>query len=322
MTLLLRRIAQSSLLLLALSFLSFTLLQVAPGDFFTEMQVNPRISSGLVGELREKYGLERPLLGRYWAWICSLLHGDLGFSFAYNLPVSELLRARAPFTLLLTTLSTLVAWSIAIPVGAMCAAAPHGLLAKITSLGTTTLLVIPELLIALACLLIGVRAGWARISSAHEPLSVMHSWETIRTTAMRLAMPTLALVLGSLPILIRHTTSAMREALNSAFISAAKAHGISPGRLLYRHAFPVALNPLLSLLGTSLGSLLSASLVVEVVMGYPGIGSLLLEAILNRDNYLVIGVVVLSGFLVVLGTLVTDLLLLAVDPRIRAEGLA
>lgn len=308
--------------MLAVSAASFTLFQLAPGDFFSEMQLNPQISSEVVTQLRQKYGLDRPLIERYTAWLCSFSRGDLGFSFAYDTPVKTLLWGRVPNTLALTALATVVAWSVAIPLGIACAASPHGLLARAASLGTAMLLATPEILLALVCLLIGVHTGWSRMAGAHQSTYGTRSWIAMGGDMARLLLPTAALVLGTSPVLVRHISSAMREALASPFIAAARAHGISRRRLLYRHALPVALNPLLSLFGTSLGSLLSASLVVEVVMGWPGIGPLLLEAIMNRDIYVVIGVVMLSTLLVVAGALAADILLLAVDPRIRGERLA
>jgi peptide/nickel transport system permease protein len=307
--------------MLAVSAASFTLFQLAPGDFFTEMRLNPQISNDVVNQLRQKYGLDQPVFQRYRAWLCSLSHGDLGFSFAYGAPVRALLLARVPNTLLLTSIATAIAWGLAIPLGTVSAASPQSVLARVVSAGTVTLLVTPELLLALACLVIGVRTGWSRLALTTSSYDAS-PWQGLRESSTRLLMPTLALVLGSLPALVRHVASAMHEALASPCIVAARAHGIARRRLLYRHALPVALNPLISLFGTSLGSLLSASLVVEVVMGWPGIGPLLLEAIMNRDIYVVIGVVMLSSCLVVCGAFAADVLLFAVDPRIRVERLA
>jgi peptide/nickel transport system permease protein len=140
--------------------------------------------------------------------------------------------------------------------------------------------------------------------------------------AVHLVLPVAVLVLGSLPILLRHTRAAVLEVLDSPYVRAARGHGISPWRILFRHALPAAINPLVSLFGFSLGSLLSASLLTEVVMSWPGLGPLLLEAVLARDIYVVIGAVVLSTIFLVFGTLLADFLLFAADPRIRTEGVA
>jgi len=317
------RMGQALLLLVGVSLLSFVFLQLAPGDFFSEMRLNPQVSSETVDSLRQQYGLDRPLPVRYWRWLRSVAHGELGFSFAYNSPVAPLLGVRARNTLLLTSMATFLAWSAAIPLGVLSAASPQGWLARSCSLGSATLLATPDLLLALAGLMFAVRSGWLRIGGmASAEIDAAQGWLRIRDVASHLLAPVTVLVLGSLPILLRHTTSAMREALASPFVSAARAHGIGRTRILFRHALPAAMNPLVSLMGASLASLLSASLLVEVVMGWPGIGPLLLEAILNRDLYVVIGVVMLSTFFLVAGMLTADLLLFVADPRIRREGLA
>jgi peptide/nickel transport system permease protein len=133
----------------------------------------------------------------------------------------------------------------------------------------------------------------------------------------RLALPAAALALASLPVLVRHIEAALREALQSPFIQAARAHGIPRRRILLAYALPAAANPLISIFGLSIGTLLSASLVIEIVIGWPGLGPLVLEAVLSRDTPIVIAVTLLSGVLFVLGNLVADLLLYAADPRIR-----
>ena len=320
MSYLAKRIAQALLLMLAVSAASFGLLQLAPGDFFAELQLNPRISSEVVKKLRQEHGLDRPLTSRYWEWIRSVATGDLGYSLAYNTPVGPLLQSRAVNTLLLGSLSTIVAWCVAIPLGVFCAASPQGHLARLSSVSMATLLATPELLLCLACLFVGVHTGWSRTALAAADGA--HPLVRLRETAVHISMPIVALTLGSLPTLVRHTTSAVCEVLASPHIAAAEAHGIGRGRILFRHALPAAANPLISLFGASLGTLLSASLLVETVLGWPGIGPLLLESILNRDIYVVVAVVMLSSLLLVFGTFTADMLLLVADPRIRAERLA
>ncbi|HLQ49903.1 MAG TPA: ABC transporter permease, partial [Terriglobales bacterium] len=182
------------------------------------------------------------------------------------------------------------------------------------------LLAIPELLLALGFLLISLRTGYLPTGGM---LSVGFSelgwWEKFKDITAHLAIPVAVLTLGSLPILVRHVRATMLEVLQSPFINAARAHGISPRRLLFRHALPAALNPLISLFGFSIAGLLSASLLVEIVVSWPGLGPLLLEAILGRDLYVVVGAILFSTMFLVVGTLVSDLLLFAADPRIRAQ---
>jgi peptide/nickel transport system permease protein len=141
----------------------------------------------------------------------------------------------------------------------------------------------------------------------------------LRDLAWHLTLPASVLVLGMLPVLVRHVRSAMVEAIDAPFALAARAHGIPSRRRLFRHLLPVAANPLIGLLGLSLGTLLSASLLVEVVMGWPGLGPLLVDAILARDIAVVLGSVLLSATFLIAGNLLADLLLYRLDPRIRLK---
>ena len=316
----LRRIAHGAFLLVGVSILSFALIELAPGDFFTEMRLNPQLSPETLAGLRQQYGLDQPLPVRYLHWARSVTRGEFGFSFAYNAPVAPLLWLRARNTLLLTAPAALFAWLIAIPIGVGSAARRNKWDDKIVSGGITALLAIPELLLALGFLLISLRTGYLPTGGM---LSVGFSelgwWEKFKDITAHLAVPVAVLTLGSLPILVRHVRATMLEVLQSPFINAARAHGISPRRLLFRHALPAALNPLISLFGFSIAGLLSASLLVEIVVSWPGLVPLLLEAILGRDLYVVVGAILFSTMFLVVGTLVSDLLLFAADPRIRAQ---
>jgi peptide/nickel transport system permease protein len=151
--------------------------------------------------------------------------------------------------------------------------------------------------------------GWESLSTAAR----------MRDLAWHMALPVAVLAMGMLPVLIRHVRASMVEVMESPFALSARAQGIPRARLLYRHLMPAALNPLISLLGFSLGTLLSASLLVEVVMGWPGLGPLFLEAILARDFGLVLGVIMMSTMFLVTGNLIADLLLYRADPRIRVR---
>jgi peptide/nickel transport system permease protein len=310
MAYLLTRLGQSVFLLIGVSLLSFAFLQLAPGNFFSEMRLNPQISEETVRNLQKQFALDKPLPVRYWRWLCSAVDGELGFSFAYNSKVAPLLLPRVKKTLLLTAVASLLAWGIAIPFGVFTASAPEGRIAQLCSFASSTLLATPELILAILVLAVAVRSGWTRSVALSS------------SRASHLILPTLVLMLTRIPVLFQHTASAIQEALASPYIAAARSHGVGPARILFRHALPAAANPLASLLGTTLASLLSGSLVVEVVFGWPGIGPLLLEAILNRDIYVVLGAVLLSAFLLIVGMFISDVMLFIVDPRIRTEQLA
>jgi peptide/nickel transport system permease protein len=315
------RSAQAILLLLATSFFTFTFAAVSPGDFFQEMRLNPQISQNTISRLRTQYGMDQPFLIRYGRWLKSVGRGDLGYSLAYGSPVAPLLRVRARNTLFLTGTAMFFAWLSALSLGIYCAEWSGGWLDRVCLLGTSTLLVIPELLLGLCFLALAARTRWYRtggmVSPGFEDLS---PWNQARDLAAHLFLPALVLSLGSLPMLFRHVRAAMLGALDSSFVRVARGHGISRHRILFRHALPVALNPIVSLFGLSLGSLPSISLLTEVIVSWPGLGPLLLEAVLARDVYVVIGATMFSALFLVMGVAVADILLYASDSRIHPEG--
>jgi len=318
---LLRRLGHALFLLAGVSVLSFLFTAFAPGTYFDEMRLNPQISPETVAALRAQYGLDKPLPSRYANWLGSLIHGEMGYSFAYNSPVAPILLLRARNTLLLTVTSTLLAWAIALPLGVWSAERLGRLPDRLLSWGTALLLVIPDLILALGFLVLAVKSGWfptgGLASVGFETLSPLNQ---LRDLVLHMILPVAALVLSLLPLLIRHARAALAEVLNAPFLLAAVGHGIPRRTLLYRYALPAAANPLISLFGFSLGTLLSGSLLIEVVMSWPGLGPLLLEAILARDLYVVVGGILFSTFFLVGGNFLADLLLYWADPRIRTES--
>jgi peptide/nickel transport system permease protein len=319
----LRRVVHAAFLLIGVSILTFLFSTLAPGNYLDEMRLNPQISPEMVAALRAQYQLDRPLPVRYGRWVNSLLHGEMGFSFAYNSPVAPLLWVRARNTLLLTVTATLIAWALAVPLGIWSATALGRLPDRALSLVSATLLVIPDLVLALGLLVLAVRTGWfpagGMQSIGIENLSAL---QRIRDIAWHLELPVLALVLSGLPILVRHVRAAVAEVLDAPFLRAAAGHGLRHRTLLYRYALRAAANPLISLFGFSVGALLSGALLVEVVMSWPGLGPLLLEAILARDPYVVIGGVLCSTVFLVAGNFLADVLVYWADPRIRTGATA
>src|SRR5271156_1459940 len=259
-----RRLLHATLLLLGVSIFSFALLQLAPGDFFAPLKMNPQISARTVEGLRAQYGLDQPLPVRYGRWLRATFHGDLGPSFSSNSPVAPLLALRARNTLLLTGTAILLAWLIAIPLGIISAVQRGKWSDRAGGVVTSALLTIPDLVLFLTILLLAVRTGWFPTGGmASTAFGELSAWGKTKDIAHHLFLPSL---------------------------------------------------------GLAIATLLSASLLVEVILSWPGIGPLLLDAILAKDVYVVMGTVMFSAVFLVLGNLVADLLLFAVDPRIRMES--
>ncbi len=313
-----RRVIHGMLLLVGVSVLCFVFGSLAPGNFFDEMKLNPQISPATVAALRSQYGIDQPLPLRYGRWMKSVFRGEWGYSFAYNCPVKNLLLVRARNTLLLTTLATLLAWLIAVPLGVWTANRRGRWDDRLGLAGTSLLLSVPELVIALVLLYWVVRAHGlpvgGMVSVGFDGLGIEAKLIDI---VSHLVVPAATLVLASLPLLVRHIRASVIEVLQAPFVQAARAHGIGGARVLFHYALPAAANPLSSLFGLSVGALLSGSLLVEVITGWPGLGPLLLEAAMARDIYVVVGAVMASTFFMIAGSILADILLVVLDPRIR-----
>ena len=318
---LLRRLFHAALLLVGASAMTFLFTALAPGNYFDEMRLNPQISTETLAALKSQYDLDKPLPARYWAWLKSTARGNMGYSFAYNSPVLPLLVVRARNTLLLTAVATLLSWLIALPLGVWSAERFGRLPDRLLSWATAAFLVIPDLALALGLLVLTVRTGWFPTGGMTSlDFDRLPATGKLRDLAMHMMLPVAALVLSALPLLVRHVRAAVAEVLDAPFLLAAKGHGIPRRTLLYRYALRAAANPLISLFGFSIGTLLSGSLLIEVVMSWPGLGPLLLESILSRDLYVVIGGVLLSTLFLASGNFLADILLYWADPRIRTEG--
>jgi ABC-type dipeptide/oligopeptide/nickel transport system permease component len=234
--------------------------------------------------------------------------------------VAPLLWERAKNTLLLTVTATLLAWLVAVPLGIW--AADRGrwrraLFGGVTSVG----LAVPDLVLGLLFLMLAVRVDGLPVGGMTSlDFEDLGFWQRLADVGRHLLLPVAALALTTAPAIARHVQSSVDDVLAAPFMSAARARGVPHRRLLFRYALPVAANPLISLLGLSVAGLLSASLLIEAIMNWPGIGNLLLQAILARDVYVVIGAVMVSTVLLIGGNLLADLLLLTADPRIRRPG--
>jgi len=306
-------------LILVLSVATFALAELAPGDYAGEMRLDPRLSPESVAALRQRYHLDESWWSRYLSWLGSVLRGDLGYSFAHQVPVSVLLGPRLGATLLLAGSATLLAWFVALVLGGAAAWRPRGLADRVLALLSALLLSLPELLLLLLL-------AWASRSGL-LPLGGLRSldadsfgffasiWDLLR----HLFLPTLALAAGLLPSLLRHVRASFAAALAEPSQQAARGHGLSAWRRLRSYVLPGSASTLLPLAGLSFGGLLSGSLLVEIVFSWPGVGPLFLDAILARDLHVAVAVLLASGLMLAGGNAMADLALLFVDPRRREE---
>lgn len=288
----LRRIGSGLILAALLAGVCFFLFRFVPGDYLTEAAVDPTVSPDAVAALRR-----RPL-PEFGKWLRSAMTGNWGESLVSRQPVVEILLPRLGRTLLLSMTSLAAAWTIAV-CGA-CWRATRRVAWSVWAGGLLVgvLVVAPDLLIALAALWLAIETSWFE-------------------TAGDFLLCSIALTLVLLPALARHSQSALAEASGQPFVQAARMAGIAERRIALFWMLPAAAPPLIALAGLGLSASLSASLIVETVLGWPGLGPLLLEAILGRDFPVILAAVVLTGAFVIAGNLVSELAQLAIDRRIR-----
>jgi len=315
-----RRLGQGLLLAAAISLLVFSLLDLAPGDFLTNVRLNPQISPETYDSLRTAYGLDQRFPTRYLRWVRSLARGEWGYSFSFNAPVAPLIWGRAGNTLLLTITAASLTWLIAIPWGVWTASSRKRWPGRLLGACTSILVTLPDLALALGLLLVAVHtrrlpAGGMVSLDFNKLTPAAKVWDLVR----HMLLPVASLILTALPLTLRHTYSSVREVMGAPFIQAARGHGIAESTVLFRYALPVAAKPLISLAGLSFAGLLSSSLLVEIVMSWPGLGPMLWQAILARDTYLVMGLVMASTLFLATGNILADVFLYLVDPRIRPE---
>ena len=316
-----RRAVRGLYILFGVSLGSFILSELVPGDFYAEARLNPQISPDALVRMKLEHHLDQPPLLKYGYWLASVVRGEWGFSLSYNMPVGSLLWSRLLNTLLLTVTATVLVWLVAVPAGIWLAIgggrALHRLLARG---GLAVLVATPELLLVLIFQLIAARSGYLPVGGMFSPgWPQMELWNRAGDVARHLALPVTVLTLSALPAISMHAASSVGEVLETPFIRGARANGIPQWRLLWRHALPAAAHPLIASLGLSTGTLLSASVLVENATAWPGLGRLMLEATLDRDAHVVIGIVTLSAVFLIASSFFSDLLLYFVDPRIRRE---
>lgn len=316
-----RRLAHGAALLAGVSLLTFALAELAPGDYLSRLRLDPEVPAATVELMTERLALDRSPAARYLHWLGSLVRLELGYSYRTGAPVVEVVGLAARNTLWLSGVAALLAWTLALPLGIWTAERSGGWGAAVASGANSLLLAVPDVLLALGLLVVALRTGWFPTGGMTSlDFESSGALDRLLDLAHHSVLPTLALVLATLPTLVRHIQAAFGKVLGSPFLRAVRGAGIPRRRRLLRYALPAAANPLISLFGLSIASLLSASILIEVVMSWPGIGPLMLNAVLEQDVYVVLGVVMASTALLLAGNLVADLLLYAADPRIRREA--
>jgi peptide/nickel transport system permease protein len=313
----LRHVLRAGAELIAVSLLVFAVTGLAPGDAFSEARLERQLTPDAVAALRHAEGIDRPFLIRYADWVRSALHGDLGRSIAYRAPIAPLVAQRALNSLCLVAAALAVTWTIVLPLGVWTAARDRSADGRIVAAGAAALVAVPDLLIAIVLVIAAARSGLLPTGGIRLASGVDDSLlAALLDRARHSLLPVLALTLIAAPPLVRHVRASMLDALRAPYVLAAAARGVPYRRLLWRSALRAAANPLVSLFGLSFAALFSASMMVEVVMSWPGLGPLLLDAVRTRDEQLLVAGVMLATVLLLVGNSCADMLLRSIDPRI------
>lgn len=316
------RILQAIPTIVGVTFLSFVIIKLAPGDFLDQLKLNPQISPETIERLKKLYGLDQPLLIQYLKWLKSALVFDLGYSFQYHAPVVELIAERIPNTLLLSVSSALIAWLLAIPLGMIAAFNEGKKIDKLIQAYAYSFMSIPSFFLAFIFLFVASKTGWFPIGGVQSPdFERLSLFEKILDVLHHLFIPAMTLALVSLAGLTRLVRSAVLEVLKSPMVVMLKAKGV-PRRVVVKHVLKNAMNPFTTLLGYEIASLISGAALIEIITGWPGMGMLMLDAVLSQDLFLVMGGLYIGTIMLIVGNLIADLLLAWIDPRVREREFA
>lgn len=323
-----RRLLLTIPTLFVISVVSFVLIQLPPGDFLSSYaanlaQMGEQISGEMIVRLQEAYGLNQPIYVQYWKWISAIvLHGDFGLSLEWKIPVSQLIWDRMGTTLMLTGFTLVFTWLLAIPIGIYSATHQYSLGDYVfTTLGFVGLGV-PGFMLALVLMWFAYSHFGHDVGGLFSPEFKNASWSLARVKDLlgHLWIPAVILGLEGTAGLIRTMRANTLDELHKPYVNAARTRGISESQLIMEYPVRVALNPFVSTVGYALPGLINGGTIISVVLSLPTAGPLLLRALQSQDMYLAGAFILLLSTLTVAGTLISDLLLAWLDPRIRFDG--
>lgn len=316
----LRRFLAMIPLIFGITLLAFALMSLAPGDFLTPVRAQRDVPPELIDAIEKSFGLDQAWYVQYVKWLGNVFSGNLGHSWTYKLPVTDLIGQRLWATFLLSLSAFSFAWCLAIPLGVLTAIYRGSLLDRVVSFLAYSALSIPEFFLALLLVFFAAQTGLFPLGGATSiDYDYMSLSEQFLDRARHLVLPTLALSIGSIASILRIMRANFLDVMAADFVRTARAKGLSAVRVNALHVTRNALNPLISSFGFAFSGLLSGALMVEIVLQYPGLGQLMYQSILREDQFVVLASVMLGCVMLVLGNLIADILLAWSDPRIRLE---
>lgn len=317
----LRRVLGMIPLLLGISFIVYALINLVPGSPTDQFEFNPDLRPEDIARIQENLGLNDPWYLRYFTWLGNALQGDFGNSFINYAPVSYLVRAALPNTLLLSMVSLIIALVLSVPIGVLAAVKRNSVFDRVTTVIATAFSSLPSLWLGLMLIvLFAVKfQEWGLPSLPTSGVRNLRVEDNLPDRIRHLILPAAALSLVSLAGWTRYIRSQMLEVIRQDFVRTAQAKGLVDRVVLLRHAFRNALLPLVTLVGLTIPDLFGGALIIENVFGYPGIGQLSVNALQSNDYSVAMACVMMLSFLTVVGNLIADMLYGVLDPRVRYD---
>lgn len=308
--------------LLLISAVCFVVINLQPGSFLDQYLEDPRVTPETVEAITRQLGLDQPAWVQYVTWVKGIvLHGDFGFSFANGRPVSSLIWERLGWTVFLAVLTLVVSWAIAIPLGIYTAINRYGPAATVANFLGYVSLATPDFLVALLLIALVLNLGGTNVGGLFSPDMIDAPWSGARVLDLlnHLWIPMIAIGLEGVAGLMRQMRASTLDVINQDYVRTARSKGLDERTVLWRHAVRNAINPLISLAGLSLPSLISGTIIASIVLNLPTIGPFLYDSLLNKDQYVAMTLLLFSAALLLIGNLLADLALAWSDPRVRFE---
>jgi len=325
LTYILQRFVLALVTIWAISVISFVIIQLPPGDFVDAYIANLSASGSMVSQqeaqaLRQLYGLDQPVWVQYWKWISRVVQGDFGPSMEWGRPVTEVIGDRLWLTVVVSISAILVTWGIALPIGIYSAVRQYSVADYAFTLIGFIGLAVPNFLLALVIMYFGFVLFDLNVGGLFSAEYQLAPWSWGKTLDLirHLPLPALILALSGTAQLIRIMRANLLDELRRPYVATARARGLAEWRVIVKYPVRAALNPFASTIGYLLPFVVSGSIVVSVVLSLPTVGPVLLRALVAQDMFLAGAIVLLLGVLTVVGTFISDLILMWIDPRIRA----
>jgi peptide/nickel transport system permease protein len=322
----LRRLLATIPFVFLVSLTVFVLIQLPPGDFVTSYVAKlaasgETVDATAIADMRARFGLDQPMLVQYFHWIGGVLQGDFGYSFEWQAPVVDLIGERMMLTLVLALLTLVFTWAVALPIGIYSAVRKYSLGDYVFTLIGFIGLAAPNFLLAIILMYVAVVEFGQDVTGLFSPeyVNAAWSWGKVVDLLQHLWIPIIILGASSAASLIRIMRANLIDQLYQPYVITARAKGLKERTLLFRYPIRLALNPFISTLGWTIPHLVSGAVITSIILNLPTAGPLLLQSLLSQDIYLSGAFLLLLCLMTVIGTLLSDILLVLVDPRIRFD---